>query len=388
MGIKLFTELRYEVVVLSQKRRTALVTFSVIIKSTARERRKVFFKASLLVTTLEVKMDVTTFCVIIFVFLASMDILGAFEIPSEDRYKAGETSLQDFQTNARNSDCWKKAIANLEVGCKKLTDIEQSYLAVDFTNCHLKKSGKKTYNCSRDKSIEECTRDMEDLAFTAYTTFFTHTTNICFYLQSQAWQERTENTVSKLSRTSEEVAGQLENSIKNQLLVLKHQNHSLQNQKQIIGHEQKLSMTLKSSTSEARHAFDEMKTKANEQRAIFTDTFEGIFKSVESIKQLQAMILGEFITLQSLAFHFVAVCVCYFFTSSPRTANARIGLFIGLGVLIAIERIAISLSIGDGESTDTVIVQLLFHSILKCFPLIEQILHECEKHTAWSQSRH
>lgn len=289
----------------------------------------------------------------IFVFLSA----SAFEMPSKDKYKAGEKSLEDFQAKARHSDCWKRAIENLEVGCKKLTDIEQSYLAVDFTNCHLKKSGKTTYNCSRDKSIEECTSSMDDLAFNAYTTFFTHTTNICYYLQSQAWQEKTEDTVSKLSKTSEEVAGQLESSLKNQLLVLKHQNQSLQNQKDIIIHEQKLSMTLKSSTSEARQSFDEMKTKANEQRAIFTDTFDGIFKSVESIKQLQAMILGEFITLQSLAFHFFAICVCYFFTSSPRTANARLGLFIGLVVLIGVERIITSWSIGDGESTDTVMLE-------------------------------
>lgn len=289
----------------------------------------------------------------IFVFLSA----SAFEMPSKDKYKAGEKSLEDFQAKARHSDCWKRAIENLEVGCKKLTDIEQSYLAVDFTNCHLKKSGKRTYNCSRDKSIEECTSSMDDLAFNAYTTFFTHTTNICYYLQSQAWQEKTEDTVSKLSKTSEEVAGQLESSLKNQLLVLKHQNQSLQNQKDIIIHEQKLSMTLKSSTSEARQSFDEMKTKANEQRAIFTDTFDGIFKSVESIKQLQAMILGEFITLQSLAFHFFAICVCYFFTSSPRTANARLGLFIGLLVLIGVERIITSWSIGDGESTDTVMLE-------------------------------
>jgi len=288
------------------------------------------------------------------IYLPSRDHYHAFEIPSEDKYKAGEKSLQDFQANAKNSECWRKAIENLKIGCKKLTDVEQSYLAVDFTNCHLQKSGRKTYNCSRERSIQDCTRNMDDLAFNAYTTFFTHTTNICFYLQSQAWQERTENTISKLSKTSEEVADQLEHSMKNQLLVLKGQNESLKNQKEIMAHEKKLSLTLKSSTSEAKQAFNEMKTRANEQKAIFSETFDGIFKSVENIKQLQAMILGEFITLQSLAFHFVAVCVCYFITSCPRTASARLALFIGLALLIAIERSVSSASIGAGENTNTV----------------------------------
>ncbi|KXJ11268.1 Protein brambleberry [Exaiptasia diaphana] len=142
------------------------------------------------------------FILLIVFYFAPKENCYAFELPSEERYKAGEKSLQDFQAKAQNSECWKEAIANLEVGCKKLTDIEQSYLAVDFTNCHLKKSGRRTYNCSRDKSIEDCTGNMDDTAFNAYTTFFTHTTNICFYLQSQAWQQRTEDTNSNTSTPS------------------------------------------------------------------------------------------------------------------------------------------------------------------------------------------
>ncbi|KXJ10981.1 Protein brambleberry [Exaiptasia diaphana] len=206
------------------------------------------------------------FILLIVFYFAPKENCYAFELPSEERYKAGEKSLQDFQAKAQNSECWKEAIANLEVGCKKLTDIEQSYLAVDFTNCHLKKSGRRTYNCSRDKSIEDCTGNMDDTAFNAYTTFFTHTTNICFYLQSQAWQQRTEDTVSKLSKTSEEVAGQLEHSLKNQLNVLKHQNQSLRNQKEIMAHEHESwpDFEINSNTSTPSHTYNLRPRRSNQ----------------------------------------------------------------------------------------------------------------------------
>lgn len=266
--------------------------------------------------------------------------------PSKEKLEAGRKALTEIESKAHQSQCWKRAVLNIHTGCKKLTDIEQSYLAIDFTNCHLEKSGRQTYPCTRDQTVRECTQSMDQTAFMTYTNFFTHTSNICFFLQSQAWQERTEKTVTKLSKASEEVADQLEDSLKNQIEVLQHQNKSLVNQKKILQHERNLTNTLASSTMDAKKAFEEMRERAHEQRALFSETFDMIFKKVESIKQLQSMILGEFISLQSLAFHIVAVCVCYFFTSTPRTSEARLLLFISLAVLIVVERIVTSWSVG------------------------------------------
>ena len=278
-----------------------------------------------------------------------------FEIPpSKEKLEAGRKALTEMESEAEHSQCWKNAVINIHTGCKRLTDMEQSFLAIDFTNCHLEKSGRQTYPCTRHKTVKECTKSMDNTAFNVYTTFFTHTSNICYFLQSQAWQERTERTVTKLSRASEEVASQLEDSLKNQLEVLQHQNKSLVNQKKILQHEHNLTETLASSTVDAKKAFEEMKERAHEQRALFSETFDAIFKKVESIKQLQGMILGEFISLQSLAFHIVAVCVCYFFTSTPRTAGARLLLFIGLAVLIGVERIVTSWSVGKEEQMQSV----------------------------------
>ena len=278
-----------------------------------------------------------------------------FELISKERIQAGKTKLEEYTSNAKSSDCWKKAVEGIEKRCKSLGDIEQSYLAIDFTNCHMSKSGRRIYSCSREtQSIEECTGSMDDTTYLAYTTFFAHTTNICFYVKSELWQQRTEDTISKLSRTSQDVAAQLEESAQRQILVLQKQNVSLENQKEIISNEIQLSATLKNSTLTARKAFEDMRQNALEQKAIFTETFDGVFKSVEKVQKLQSMILGEFISLQSVAFYIAAVCTCYFLTSTPRTAAARLPLFIGLFVLIFIERLVTSWGVTDTQSTDTV----------------------------------
>lgn len=279
-----------------------------------------------------------------------------FELINKERIQAGKSKLEEFTNNARRSDCWKKAVEGTEKRCKNLGDVEQSYLAIDFTNCHLLKSGRKIYSCSREiQSIEECTGKMDDTTYLTYTTFFTHTANICFYVKSELWQQRTEDTISKLSKTSQDVAAQLEDSAQKQMLVLEKQNASLENQKKIISNEIQLSETLKNSTQNAKKAFEDMKQNAVEQRALFSETFDSVFKSMEKVRKLQSMILGEFISLQSVAFYIAAVCTCYFLTSTPRTAGARLPLFIGLFVLIFFERLVTSWGMTDSPSTDTTV---------------------------------
>ena len=104
-------------------------------------------------------------------------------------------------------------------------------------------------------------------------------------------------------------------------------------------------------------AFEDMKQNALEQKALFCEKFDGFFKSVEKVRELQSMILGEFKSFQSVAFFIAAVCTCYFFTSTPRTAAARLPLFIGLFVVMFIERLVTSWGVTDTQSTATVSYQ-------------------------------
>ncbi|XP_057313836.1 uncharacterized protein LOC130655146 [Hydractinia symbiolongicarpus] len=256
-----------------------------------------------------------------------------------DRMKTGKERYEKFQKSS-HTPCWKEALSKLDHGCRDINDIEQSFLALQFANCHLEKSGLETFPCTIN-NFKQCTRTMGSniVAFQAYTEFFTHVSDICFYLQSDVWREKTEATISKLSDASAQSLEVLSKSVKQQLDVLSAQAESLQNQKDMLKNEKILKEALVSSAETTKDVFKEVREHAQQQKTMFSETFDNIFQSVERLANLQKMLLGEFIGLQSVAFYFVSTVVCYLFTSAPRTAAARLPLFFALTVLIVIERL-------------------------------------------------
>ena len=105
----------------------------------------------------------------------------------------------------RYGECWKAALRRLDQGCKQLDDDMQSRLALGFANCFLEKAGMRTYPCEETVLLADCLRNVDNNAFTTYSNFFTHTQNMCYFLQSQIWQEETEQTVNRLTASSAQV---------------------------------------------------------------------------------------------------------------------------------------------------------------------------------------
>ena len=141
-----------------------------------------------------------------------------------DRLQRGATQLQVLkeeaarkgEAGAPQASCWAAAVGKLESGCAQVAkdDDVQSRLAVEFTNCHLAKSGLPTYECTPAMTLQDCTRPMVDsasgLAYSTYTLFYTHTESICFYMQSQAFQASTEAAVNSLHAAGIEAASRLQ----------------------------------------------------------------------------------------------------------------------------------------------------------------------------------
>ncbi len=113
--------------------------------------------------------------------------------------------IQQDARMPRYGECWKTALRRLERGCKQLDDDVQSRLALNFANCFLAKAGQRTFPCEEAAPLNECLEGVENNAFTAYSNFFTHTQNMCYFLQSQVWQEEAEKTVNRLAASSAQV---------------------------------------------------------------------------------------------------------------------------------------------------------------------------------------
>ena len=252
----------------------------------------------------------------------------------DSRLTAGKAKYEAIKKDAKMpkyGPCWTEALIKLDVGCKELTDDVQHHLALGFTNCFLRKTGRGNYPCEDYQDISECTTDMSAEAYNTYSDFFTHTQNICFFLQSQIWQEQTEGTISRLRDSSDSVARQMEDSSHIQSELIKQQNLSIENQQRLLEHGSKLKDTIQASKLDVNKMLLEFKSSTSEQKQL-------IFEVFDRVNVLQALVMGEFTGFYSLIFYAVSILICYLLTSTPRTSGARFWLFVLMTVNMAMER--------------------------------------------------
>ena len=248
---------------------------------------------------------------------------------SVDNYRKvlGEKRLKEIQQKAGDSACWKEAVSQLNSTCRLLSDIEQSRLAVAFANCHLGKSARQTYPCTDSMSIEECTKDMDPVGFQTYTEFFTHTGHICYFLQSELWQERTENVITRLSDTSDEAVAKLEEALEYHRVMDKKQSEALSNQDAILDQERKIALSLGETRKSMDQAFGDMADMAEKQKVLLSEMFGSLQSSIEAIRTLMSLFLVEFIGYETFATFVVSWLVILFL---PQFGSSRFKLHLVL----------------------------------------------------------
>ncbi|KYQ89316.1 hypothetical protein DLAC_09975 [Tieghemostelium lacteum] len=149
------------------------------------------------------KLILAYFIIIIIIFgSGEANVQFEIDIKSNERLIKGRELYDSIKANSRTSRCWEESMDILSGGCKGMDDVSRSRLAVKLANCHLSKSGLPTYTCTFDMSIPECTSKMDHLSFTTYTNFYISTENICYYLQSEIFQQKTEDTINHLSQSN------------------------------------------------------------------------------------------------------------------------------------------------------------------------------------------
>ena len=260
--------------------------------------------------------------------LLSLIIIAATSPDSssdEQRKALGEHKFQELQEKTVSSSCWKEAVARLNTTCKKIIDVEQSRLAVSFANCHLAKSGRQVYPCSDTMTIRECTGDMDTVAFQTYTEFFTHTGHICYFLQNEIWQDRTDRTIFKLSEASEEAVKKLEESLEYHREMEVKQNQALDNQAAIIDQDRRIASSLDDTRRSMDRHFDDVNEMARKQKLLLADMFGTLQDSIESVRYLMSLFLIEFVGYETFAVFVVASLVILFL---PRFGYSRFKVYL------------------------------------------------------------
>lgn len=242
--------------------------------------------------------------------------------------------IREKSTLPRYGNCWKAAVETIDDGCRHLSEETQSDIALKLTNCFLEMSGQETYNCEQDIKPNirtKCMQSMSDKAFNAYTEFYTHTQNICWFLRGQIWHETiTTNTLK--------VGEQLKESAANQEELLAAQKESLMVQERILQHGKILGNVL-------------------EELAVTTSAHQEILRvTTDAVANLQAFVVGEASWFNSLLYYCLIFLCVFILTSVQRTYDARIPLFVGLLASFMCERFITQFSVKYSSEIDAKIM--------------------------------
>lgn len=302
----------------------------------------------------------------------------------ETRLRAGREQYESVRReDGATRGCWEAAVRRLEAGCRLMDDAERSRLAVQFTNCHLQKSGLDTYECSAVMSVEACTKPMVDspnsVAYNAYTHFFTHAESMCFYLQSEAFQKSSEAAVQALHASAQGTTDRLV-SVQDQLGEVRGSQEEIKAEQaaalaaasQLLEGQRVASASLAELSTSQEAAFERAQSRLAKLGGESKSALEALRRGTEELgaKQrsmigglervlsLQGSLLGEFLDIKTIVFYVCAVLLSLALTATPRTATARLPIFAMLTINVILERLLASYLGGAAASPETL------HSVL------------------------
>lgn len=269
------------------------------------------------------------------------------------RADAGRRQLEELlQEGSPQRSCWAQAVENLKAGCRSMDDTERSRLAVQFTNCHLQKSGLWTYPCTDAMDVAACTAPMVEspsgLAYSTYTLFYSHAESMCFYLQSAAFQEATELAVQRLHLGAHQAAQHLMH-LRSKAAEMVSATASIISEQQVAAemaasllHGQQLAASeleaLQRSQVEAFARSEHMVTllstqslqamsELKQETEVLSSKQRALLGGVDQLISLQTAIFGDFMDLKTIIFYSCAVLLALALTSTNRSAAARLKIF-------------------------------------------------------------
>jgi len=275
--------------------------------------------------------------------------LSLLNHPDQNAISSGQSKYQELALKSslpKYGSCWMAALSNLASTCNELSDDSQARLALKFANCFLAQAGQPKYPCEDYQEMSECLRNADSNAFTAYSNFFTHTQNMCYFLKSIEWQELTDDTINRLSVSSAKVAEELEVSANLQQEIY-------QGQQETLKYERELSLSIEASKGNVRDMLEEFKLSTSEQKHM-------IFEVFDRVTTLQNLVVSEVSWLYTVVFYSACLLVIYLVTSTKRTVDARLWMFFILSVNFCMERLVMSYSLpSEGDNLSLNFSQIL-----------------------------
>lgn len=287
---------------------------------------------------------------------------------------AWNSMMTNHQGNQMSSSCWDVALHRfraLSAECGAADESTKTILALTLTECHLKprSGGFPSHTCYLDSMIESlkvpdpapvptvveapnvktpvqawlesrsqlCLSALSESAFSVYIQFFNHIDNICFYLHSTAWQQRTENTINRLTATSEEVVSQLGDAQRQNEQLLLQQKEALQYQHHLALGSERIREALDTGHDSLQSAFSTMRDQVHQEQKRLLSGFHDILALVARVVHVQQAIAGKLADVETILLYVALIIVTFYITATDSTRLARGPLYIFWTVMLLVE---------------------------------------------------
>ncbi|EFJ40328.1 hypothetical protein VOLCADRAFT_108211 [Volvox carteri f. nagariensis] len=89
-------------------------------------------------------------------------------------------------------------VARIDRNCNQMTTDQQYKLAHAMNICFLTSNGHTGYKCTDRMSASECSKNLDNRAFTSYNMFFANIHSICLYVSNREFERHTSQLLNKL----------------------------------------------------------------------------------------------------------------------------------------------------------------------------------------------
>lgn len=175
---------------------------------------------------------------------------------------------------------------------------------------------------------KECINSLPQKTFQVFTTFYTHTQSICFFLMNQMWHDESEQTIESLRIHSKSVSQKLEFAGKMQTNMLEQQRESLKLQRNLIEN----GLNLSESLIESRHTLDLLTTEFRNSTIEHTRLLGELF---HRLRQLHNWFVKEYAFVNQFLYYVACGLAILIATSFQRTGNSRL-ILVGILMVNAI----------------------------------------------------
>lgn len=98
--------------------------------------------------------------------------------------------------------CHQRVVARLKSSCESLSEQQLAKLGVVLFNCQAEIEGRRTYPCTEEMTIKECTATMDPDTWNAYHIVSNRARSVCYATRQMLFRRRAEHTVNTLISTA------------------------------------------------------------------------------------------------------------------------------------------------------------------------------------------